>query len=148
MNSLAQLHQEYGRAYQAFQQKVSPGLLLPTRSNSYLIFPLGVGGTHLAASMLVGKNLLSFYLLLQGKRRDEMFAQLYAHKAEIDAQLGEKPVWAVSRNSNRARVVVELSVSDFDDRHDWQRQHHWISQQSTRFEVAFHQRLHDLRGTR
>ncbi len=147
MNSLEQLHQEYGTAYFALQHNLDPHRPLPTLSNSYLIFPFGVGGTHFAASILAGKNLLTFYLLLQGEHRDRMFCHLYAHKAEIDACLHGSPVWTVSSNSNRARITVELNVNDFDDHGDWQRQHNWIYQQFTRFEEAFCQRLHDLKGT-
>ena len=56
MNSLAQLHLDYGKAYHAFQQKLDPRLRLPTLSNSYLIFPLGVSGAHFAAGLLVKAN--------------------------------------------------------------------------------------------
>jgi hypothetical protein len=147
MSSLAQLHQDYGNAYQAFQQKQHPGLRLPTRSNCYLIFPLGVSGTHFAAGLLAKDQKLQFYLLLQGKHCETWFTSLVSDKTRIENVLHEKPVWSPRKNSNRTRVTVYLTVNDFDDRLDWQRQHNWIFQQSTRFKEAFRDRLHDLKGT-
>ena len=147
MNSLAQLHLDYGKAYHAFQQKLDPRLRLPTLSNSYLIFPLGVSGAHFAAGLLVKDQRLQFYLLLQGKNCETWFESLLNDKTEIESVLCEKPVWSPRRKSNRTRVTVYFSVADFDDRHDWLRQHNWILLQATRFQEAFHQRLHGLKGT-
>lgn len=147
MTSLKELQRDYGQAYHAFQQNLDPSLPLPTLSNSYLIFPFGVSGTHFAAGLLVKDLRLQFYLLLQGKHCETWFKALLNDKTEIESVLREKPVWSPRKKSIRTRVTVYLKVNDFEDRNDWQRQHNWIFQQSTRFEEAFCQRLHDLKGT-
>ena len=148
MTHLSDFHKDYWRAFQDLKQTGQSGLSKANPSNSYMIFPVGVGGAHLAASVLVRRHLLTFYLLIQGALRDELYRQLYAQKAEIEGDLRETPVWTVSNNSNRARVTVELNVDNFDNRQDWPRQHRWIFGKAQMFDKAFRQRLHDLKASR
>ena len=112
-----------------------------------MIFRLGIGGAHLAASVLVSKNLVTFYLLIEGKNRDEMYHHLSAHQSEIDTELRETPVWNKSGTSNRARVTVELNVDDLENRNNWPRQHGWIIDNARSFYRAFRPRLHELKAT-
>ena len=112
-----------------------------------MIFPLGVEGSHLAASVLVSRKLVTFYLLLEGNHRNAMFCHLYSWKTEIDEELHETPYWTVSKSSNRARITVELRVDDFGDHKDWPRQHGWIIDNARSFYRAFRPRLHELKAT-
>ena len=146
MAHLAEFHRAYWSEFQNLAQNETPELQRTSPSNSYLIFPIGIGGAHLAASILVSRNLVTFYLLIQGKHRNELFAHLNVQKAEVEMDLREAAVWTVSCTSNRARVTVELAVDDFDDRQDWARQHRWITERAKNFDRAFYSRLHDLRG--
>jgi len=147
MAHLSDFHRTYWSAFQDMAEIETSGLPKAIPSKSYMIFPVGVGGAHLAASVLVSRNLVNFYLLIQGKHRDEMFAHLHTQKAKIELDLRDAPVWTISSNANRARVTVQLSVDDLDNRKDWPRQHRWIIEKAKNFEKAFSARLHDLRGT-
>ena len=148
MARLSEFHREYWNAFQGCARDEESGLPEGNHSNSYMIFRLGVGGAHLAASVLVSRNLVTFYLLLEGKHRDEMYHHLYVHEAEIDAELRETPVWTVITIANRTRVTVELNVDDLANRQDWSRQHRWIIGKERIFDNAFRRRLQELKGTR
>ncbi len=147
MARLTDFHRDYWDSFQHTAEADQAGFPSAKRSNSYMIFRLGVGGTHLAASVLVSKNLVTFYLLLEGRHREKMYYHLFASKAAIDAELRETPVWEVMRKSNRARITVELNVLEFADRLDWPRQHRWIIENAKKFDTAIRRRLHEMKGT-
>lgn len=147
MTRLTDFHRDYWNAFEERARADGAGVPSFRRSNRYMIFRGGVGGAHLAASVLVSRKVITFYLLLEGEHRNEMYEHLSARKNEIDAELGEAPVWKVWATSNRARVTVELNVDNPDVRKDWPRQHHWIMGRAKAFDSAFWPRLHALKAT-
>jgi hypothetical protein len=145
---LKQLHQEYWRVYRDLQSETAPDLPIGRSEGCYFIYPMGVSGCHMAASILTKKKLVTFYLLLQGEGREERFQCLRREEAKILAELGKTRPWDLSDKSNRARITVELGVTDPYDQSDWPRQHRWILQQARSFDKAFRKRLQDMKGAK
>ncbi|CAM3091240.1 protein of unknown function [Paracoccus aminovorans] len=107
-------------------------------AGSWLTHGIGRTGVNLNLAMTSRAKLVRVEIYLTGRYAKSDYAQLHAHRDEIERRLGGAPLlWQELLGKKDSRISLALEPADPTDEADWPRQHKWLVDTILRFHAVF-----------
>jgi hypothetical protein len=111
---------------------------------SWIAYPIGRSGFHLAAAMLRSKNQVRAELGIRCEQAKQFFSLLHHQKEAIERELGYPLEWDERPSRLDCRVERYLNDVDPEDEADWPQQHEWLAKHLNEMHRVFTPRVHAL----
>lgn len=114
------------------------------KAQHWLNFAVGRSGMLFAATVNSQKKCIGVELYLRDGNAKNYYNSLFIQKSEIEEELGHKLEWMELPEKTASRILLSLESADFQEKHDWKRQHQWIREKIEKFRVVFSHRVKNI----
>ncbi len=95
---------------------------------------IGSSEVHVALTIHSRENQFGIELYIPDNK--ELYQKLFRHKSEIEAELGEEPIWMDLPNKKASRIRV-LASGSFEDTGKWEDTFEWLISEAEKFHKVF-----------
>lgn len=95
---------------------------------------IGSSEAHVALTIHSRENQFGIELYIPDSK--ELYQKLFVRKSEIEAELGEEPIWMDLPNKKASRIRV-LSSGSFEDMAKWEDTFEWLITEAEKFQSIF-----------
>jgi len=95
---------------------------------------IGSSEAHVALTIHSRENQFGIELYIPDSK--ELYQKLFVRKSEIEAELGEEPIWMDLPNKKASRIRV-LSSGSFEDMAKWEDTFEWLITEAEKFQSVF-----------
>lgn len=122
------------------------GLVKPTKPLPQHWYNASIGRTNFWLNAIANTRdtRIGVELIMLGDDAKAHYHLLYAHKHDIETELGQAVDWQEKPEKQSSRIVVHWANCDPTDRGKWEEQHEWIWKQLEAFYRVFHPRVKEL----
>jgi len=126
---------EFWNSLREFAKQNNSGLRFQKASpQHWLSMSIGSSDAHIALTINSQQNLFGVELYIPDNK--DLYVELFKHKDEIDAKLGEKVEWMPLPEKKASRIKVSYQ-GNFEDKKNWEIYFAWLLGVTKKFKTVF-----------